>query len=420
MRTNGRLRAARLDRGWLSQEKAAEEISTAGRLALGDPYFTVSVRTYRRWESDGPGWPRPDTAAALRAAFGLGPEHLGFTPPPGHPARLRHAEEALSMERRRFLAAGSVAALGMVSAADLRPRDIDPALVGYFYQQLGGHYTADMMLGPRDLIGTVTEQYRLISDLTRAARGTVREELIQVGVAYAALAGWLHQDAGLWDSTAYWHGIAQMDAQMLANTDLTAYILSNMARLRSDLGDGRAAVDLCRQGLSERHRLSHRIRVNLMHQQAHGHSLLGERTAVDQLLDEASAVVDVADPSIPWGAVHHNAYFFEVQRATCYGRMALHSEARRIWDRINADMPPAARRDTGVYLARQAAACAATGEPEHAVTLAAQSAEIAAQTRSARHRKELEALRQSMSRWRNDPIGDRLVKALKPLAAENH
>ncbi|MFE6663881.1 multiprotein-bridging factor 1 family protein [Streptomyces sp. NPDC057697] len=417
MRTNDRLRAARLDRGWLSQEKAAEEISTAGRLALGDPYFTVSVRTYRRWESDRPGWPRPDTAAALRAAFGLCPEHLGFPPPPGHPARSRRAEEGPSMERRSFPAAGSVAALGVVSPTDLRPRDIDPALVGYFYQQLGGHYTADMMLGPRDLIGTVTEQYRLISDLTRAASGTVRKELIQVGVTYAALAGWLHQDAGLWDSTAYWHGIAQMDAQILGNADLTAYILSNTARLRSDLGDGRASVDLCRQGLSERHRLSNRIRVNLMHQQAHGHSLLGERAAVDHLLDEASAVVEVADPSVPWGAVHHNAYFFEVQRATCYGRMGLYEEAQVIWDRINADMPPDARRDTGVYLARQAAAYAATGEPEHAVTLAAESAKIAAQTGSARHRKELEALRQSMSRWRNDPIGDCLVKALKPLVA---
>lgn len=72
-----------------------------------------------------------------------------------------------------------------------------------------------------------------------------------------------------------------------------------------------------------------------------------------------------------------------------------------------------------MYLARQAVAYAATGEPEHAVALAAESAEIAAQTRSARHRKELEALRESMSRWRNDRIGERLVKALEPLAAQN-
>ncbi|MEU5162005.1 Twin-arginine translocation pathway signal [Streptomyces sp. NPDC020875] len=416
MTTNDRLRAARLDQGWLSQETAAEEVSAAGRIALGDPYFTVSVRTYRRWESNTPGWPRPDTAAALRAAFGLSPEHLGFTPPPGHPAR-SHEPEGTSLDRRDFLAVGSVAVLGVVSPGDVRPREIDPALVGYFHQQLAGHYAADMMLGPRDLIGTVTEQYRLISNLSRAATGAVREDLIRVGVAYAALAGWLHQDAGLWDSTAYWHGMAQMDAQMIGDVDLTAYILSGMARLRADLGDGRATVDLCRQGLTERHRLSDRIRVNLMHQQAHGHALLGERAAVDRLLDEASRVVEDVDPSVSWGAVHRNAHFFEVQRATCYGRMGLFEEARRMWGEVNAVMPPTARRDTGVYLARQAVAHAATGEPEHAVTLAAVSAKIAAETGSARHRGELDTLRTDMSRWRHDPVGERLEQALRPIAA---
>ncbi|WP_265295846.1 Twin-arginine translocation pathway signal [Streptomyces sp. SHP 1-2] len=323
------------------------------------------------------------------------------------------------MRRPGLLADGSVASLGVVNPVDLRPREIDPALVGYFHQQLGGHYSADMMLGPLDLIGTVTEQYRLISDLTHAADGSVRRDLFQAGAAYAALAGWLHQDAGLWDSTAYWYGIAQTDAQMSGNTDLTAYALSTMARLRSDLGDGRAAVDLCRRGLSERHRLSPRIRVTLLHQRAHGHSLLGERAAVDRLLDEAAAVTDAADPSVPWGAVHHNAYFFEVQRATCYGRMGLYAEARRIWDRINSGMPSTARRDTGVYLARQAIAHAATGEPEHAVALASESARIAAQTRSARHHAELEILRRGMVRWQHDPLGAQLDRALAPLSPDN-
>ncbi|MGA5700682.1 helix-turn-helix domain-containing protein [Peterkaempfera bronchialis] len=413
MDTNERLRLARMDRGWFSQEKAAEEISNAGRTALGDPYFTVSVRTYRRWESDKPGWPRPDTAAALRAAFGLSPEHLGFAPPRGHPA---HDVEGAPLDRRSFLASGSVAAVAVLTPADVKPRHIDPSLVTYFYDQLDGHYAADMMLGPRDLIGTVTEQYRLISGLARAATDPVREDLVRIGATYAALAGWLHQDAGLWDASAYWHGIAQTDANMIGDSELTAYTLSNMAHLRSDLGDGRAGVALCQHGLRDQHKLTDRIRVNLMQQQAHGHSLLGERRDVDRLLDEASTVVERVEPSVPWGtAARRNAYFFEVQRATCYGRMGLHAEAQTIWDRINTDMPATARRDTGVYLARQATAYAATGEPEHAVTLAAESARIAAETGSARHRRELDALRKSMARWENDKLGARLSEALRPI-----
>ncbi|MFD4831052.1 Twin-arginine translocation pathway signal [Streptomyces uncialis] len=321
------------------------------------------------------------------------------------------------MDRRSFLATGSLAALAAIDSADVTPRHIDPQLVPYFYQQLNGHYAADMMLGPRDLIGTVTEQYRLISGLARAAGGPVREELIRVGATYAELAGWLHQDAGQWDTSAYWHGIAQTDAQMIGDVDLVAYTLSNAAHLRSDLGDGRAAVELCQLGLSH-DGLSDRIRVNLMQQQAHGHSLLGpgSRAEVDSLLDAASRVVEGVDPEIPWGtAARRNAYFFEVQRATCYGRMGLHREAQDIWSVINTGMPPAARRDTGVYLTRQATAYAALGEPERAVELARTSAQVAAETRSARHLKELDVLRKGMRRWTKDPVGQRFEAALRPI-----
>ncbi|MCX5381188.1 hypothetical protein [Streptomyces sp. NBC_00091] len=80
MRTpaNERLFVARTAKWWFSQEKAAEEISKAGAAALGRPGYAISVRTYRAWESKNPPWPRPDQATALRAAFGCGPEALGF------------------------------------------------------------------------------------------------------------------------------------------------------------------------------------------------------------------------------------------------------------------------------------------------------------------------------------------------------
>ncbi|MFF2024043.1 hypothetical protein ACFVW2_19865 [Streptomyces sp. NPDC058171] len=75
--SNKTLFAARVAKGWFSQESAAEGVSDAGKVALSDSGYEVSVRTYRRWESAAPGWPRPDQATALRAAFGRGPEHLG-------------------------------------------------------------------------------------------------------------------------------------------------------------------------------------------------------------------------------------------------------------------------------------------------------------------------------------------------------
>ena len=67
-----------------------------------------------------------------------------------------------------------------------------------------------MFLGPHHLIPTVTEQHRLICDLSGTAAagvrtgllraGTaaagVRTGLLRAGTAYAALIGWLHQDTG--------------------------------------------------------------------------------------------------------------------------------------------------------------------------------------------------------------------------------
>ena len=82
-RHNDVLRSARLKRGWNSQEAAARAVSRTGRAELDDPSFEVSARTWRRWESAAPGWPREDAAVALRAAFGVGPERLGFLPPDG-------------------------------------------------------------------------------------------------------------------------------------------------------------------------------------------------------------------------------------------------------------------------------------------------------------------------------------------------
>lgn len=409
------LLVARLGRGWHSQEQAAAGISLAGRLALDDDAFEVSVRTYRRWESGDSGWPRPDYAAALRAAFGRPPEHLGFLPPPGHPAHEPSQENPV--QRRQFLAAGS-GAIAALAPGTASARSVDPQLVTYFYQQLDGHYAADMMLGPNELIGTVSEQYKLIAGLARSAKSPVRAGLLRVGAVYAELCAWLHQDSGEWDASAYWHGLAQTDARMVGDPDLIAYTLSNAAHLRADLRDGRGTIDLCAAALADRSKLSTRIQVNLMAQQAHGYALIGDRPSVDRLLDKASVDVGQADPAVPWGtAARRNAFYFEVQRATCYGRMGRHAEARSIWDHVNATMPPAARRDTGVYLARQATAYAGTGEPEHAVVLARESAQIAVETRSARHRQELAVLRDAMTPWSNTTFGRELADALAPLAA---
>lgn len=404
---NDVLRAARLKHGWSSQAAAARAVTRMGIEALGDPSFEVPERTWRRWESPAPGWPRDDSAIALRTAFGVGPERLGFRSPGG--LTLDGNDEPAS----RTLVSVTAAAYTTGPAAT---RHVDPSLITYFQQQLEGHYRADMLLGPHDLIGTVSEQYKLIDNLVRSSAGQTRRGLLGVGAAYAALVGWLYQDAGDIGAAAFWRGVTQEIALRSRDVQLIGYSLVNHAQVRTDLGDGLGVIDLCQAALEEGSGVAPKVRVMALQQQAHGSSLLQDRTAVDQLIDEADGLIARVDDDLPWGnACRRTPGYLEVQRATCYGRLGLGVEASALWSQVLAGVPGTARRDRGVYLARHASAAAAARQPDQAVDIAREAAMIAVETGSERMRRELNSLKRTMGPWQDAPIGRDLTEVLAPV-----
>ncbi|MEU3876859.1 MULTISPECIES: Twin-arginine translocation pathway signal [Streptomyces] len=296
-------------------------------------------------------------------------------------------------------------------------RHVDPALIGYFRDQLEGHYKADMLLGPHDLIGTVSAQYELIDRLVRAARAETRRELLRVGAAYAALIGWLYQDAGDLGAASFWRGITQELAMRVQDPDLIGYSLVNLAHVRTDLGDGTGVVDLCEAVLTGGRALSPKVRVMALQQQAHGASLNDDRRSVDTFIDEAEALLGRVDDEVPWGnACRRTPCYLEVQRATCYGRLGLGAEADALWNHVLAEVPATARRDRGVYLARQATAAAIARAPDRAVDIARDAARIARDTGSARMRRELGLLRRAMHPWHDEPVGEQLDAVLAAAA----
>ncbi|WP_223282091.1 hypothetical protein [Streptomyces sp. EAG2] len=162
-----------------------------------------------------------------------------FPPPDDWIGIERRSEEPV--DRRAFVSVTAAA----LSAGPLVPRYVDPALIGYFQEQLEGHYRADMLLGPHDLIGTVSAQYELIDRLVRAAKGETRSGLLKVGAAYAALVGWLYQDAGDLGAAAFWRGMTQEVAMRSRDAQLIGYWLVNQAQVRTDLGDGGGELSTC-------------------------------------------------------------------------------------------------------------------------------------------------------------------------------
>jgi DNA-binding transcriptional regulator YdaS (Cro superfamily) len=115
---------------------------------------------------------------------------------------------ALARDIDRALEAG-----GEITAAALRPAPVPPEtpvapeLVDYFRQQLAGHYAADRFLGPGRLIAVAAAQYDLLCDIAGTATPPLRGKLWATAAGFAALLGWLHQDAGDLAESARWHDV---------------------------------------------------------------------------------------------------------------------------------------------------------------------------------------------------------------------
>lgn len=261
----------------------------------------------------------------------------------------------------------------------------------------------------------VSAQFQLIDKLVRSAKGETRRGLLRVGAAYAALVGWLYQDAGDLGAAAFWRGVTQEIAARARDPHLVGYSLVNLAQVRTDLGDGHGVIDLC-EAVLDGDRVVPKVRVMAMQQQAHGASLTGDRTAVDRLIDTAGGLISRVDDDLPWGnACRRTPGYLEVQRATCYGRLGLGGEAESLWSQVLDAVPTTARRDRGVYLARHATAAAVARQPEQALEIARAAVEIAAETRSARMLRELRALEREMRPWHDAPVGRDLAEVLAPV-----
>jgi hypothetical protein len=391
-----RLQTEREARGWSKAEMARQL-----QRAAGDTRKTTEslVRQMLDWEK-GKNFPR-DWHEYYATAFGLTDRSL-FSD---------HSSEALAPRQ---------ALPEHTTPTPQHSGPVAPELVDYFRTQLAGHYQADMMLGPRALIGTVSAQSDLIEQLLDAADSGTRQRLTEVGTAYRAFVGWLYLDAGDAMAAARWHGAALELAHRSGNRDAIACTLVDLAMARTDQGAGRAVVDLCNGALKDAPHLSPEVRVFALQQQAHGEALLPgrDRAAVDRTLDQAAALVGQVDYE-EWGtACLRTPHYVEIQRATCYGRLGLADDADRLWQQLIPSEPGTSLRDVGVWTARHATARAHARDPEHAVELAQRATSIAVTTGSARARRELAELNRVMRPWQDAGVGRDLAEILAPVNLE--
>ena len=388
-----RLQEERESRGW-SKPRMARELQRAAGRPPTEP-TTSLTRQILNWEK-GRNFPR-DWVSYYAMAFGLSERELfsGAAPQPAAPAPVL---------------------TGIIPSRPHQQGPVDPELVDYFSNQLAGHYVADRHLGPFRLIPTAVTQYELLCELANAADGPIRPRMWALAAGYSAFIGWLYQDSGDMEQSVRWHDVMIERAHRSLDSQLVAFALHNKAMLHVDMRDGPGAIDLAQAALAQPG-LCAKVQVLALQQMAHGASLTGRadaRRECDRLLDEADALIGQVDDPYPWGGACQTPGYLEVQRATCYVRLGAAAEAAPLWAGLFAAMP-LARRDRGVFLARQAQAFADQREPERAVEAAREVAVIARDTGSVRMRRELTELQRRMAPWAEDRPGRDLVEALRSI-----
>jgi hypothetical protein len=414
---NLRLRAVREDQWKQSRSEFALELQAKAD-ELGERQVSVDARLIARWEDGETARPRPIYRRVLVALTGLSEAELGIGPkrpevPSDRPSLVPTVN---AVDRRQFLTVTGASAMPTTMSGTRGARPVDPAIVDYFRDQLDGHYRADVMLGPHNLIPTVVVQYQLILRLLDDATGEVRRRLLQVAAAYTGLTTWLYQDVGDLGHAAMWANQTLELAHRADDRQLVSHALTNKAMVAMDAGDGQATVELTASALRKTNHLCAKARVQAMQQAAHGHALLGERTQVDALLDGAARLMGRVDDDYPWGnACRRSGDYIEIQRATCYSRMHLGTEATRLWDQVLTALPPTSRRDGGVFLARQASALADQGRLPETVDALTGAVQVAHETGSARLVREIESTWSQLAPWQGDPMvrqAEQLVAAL--------
>ena len=321
-----------------------------------------------------------------------------------------------AVKRREFLL-GMATTVGFGATGSMVPafKHVDPELIPYFQEQLEGHYRADMLLGPRALISTVTAQCKLIGQLIDSADEPTRQRMAVVGTSFATFAAWLYLDAGDIATALHWHDVAQEMAHRSRDREAVACALVDRAMARTDQGMGVAVMDLCDSALMDAGHLSPELHVFALQQKAHGASIIGDRRQVDALLDAAGRIIDQVDVEV-WGVpCLRTPHYVEVHRATCYGRLGLAKEALGVWQQIIPAAASNARRDVGVWVARQATLSASLREPEWTVELARHAVKVALETGSARVRRELAATKATMTPWQAEPVGREFAEVLAPI-----
>lgn len=316
----------------------------------------------------------------------------------------------VSIARRTFLSGGlGAAALAAISAANPGPvraaaaaaAEMNP--IETLRQLRRALIDADNLLGAGAVLPAVHGQIQVIRQLRTERRGADRQALLTLQAQYAEFAGWLHQDARDFQAAGFWLDRALEWSHAASDREMATYVMARKSQLAGDMRDATSAIDLAGAAGSMARKGS-RLKATAATYGAHGYALAGQSTACLRAIDGAREMAGRLEdnPGSPWATWLDSAYV-DVQRGRCLSALGDHAKAATVFQQAIRDLPPAFRRDRGVYLAREALAHAGAREPEQAAAAGMQAVAIAHDTQSGRVIDELAQVGAGLAPWATLP-----------------
>lgn len=314
--------------------------------------------------------------------------------------------------RREVLKGSAVILAGIGLPATPRPPATNAAAQLLHHRKL---LTAARDLGqlapPGTVLPMLVGQAQALRTLAKDVRGAMAAEVATLSARTAEFAGWMAQESGDLDASAWWTDKAVEVATAAGDHHTASYALVRRALVTMYQGDAAATIGLARQAQGTPG-TSLRILGLAARREAQGHALAGDYDACLRALERAESHLSSAEgnPGEPVVGTSHVPDPVGIVTGWCLYDLGRPAAAAEVLDREVARIPATAVRARTRFGARQALAHAATGELERACELAGQIIGPAMTVGSATILTDLRRLAAMLRRWSSHAS----VRALEP------
>ncbi|MFD1076383.1 helix-turn-helix domain-containing protein [Longispora fulva] len=294
--------------------------------------------------------------------------------------------------------------------ADVDSPAIDHHPIEYYDESRRLLAECDNRFGARNMLPAALEQFKLVQQ-AKLYHSDRRGDWLRLLAEYADLVGWLHQDVGDHQAAEFWIDKSLGWATTAGDWSSMAFVMARMSQLAGEMGRGDEAVETAEAAIRMARPRS-KIAAIAATYAGHGHALLGDSDEAERSFDLAHELLSDAEPeAVNWGQYFDEPYI-QVCRAQSRTVLGRYEAAMDAYDLALPSLQEGFRRDQGVYLAREARACAGQEDAARAASLGLRALSIQRDTRSARAKLELVELTHALVVWRGDPDVQQFIDAM--------